>query len=565
MTIRILLLAGLVSLMLTACGGDDSADEAAPGSGALSTADGGNPLFERIDASTAMVGANLARTPEAVVDQIWAPITAMAKLNQTPYTEMAEEAQTDSPLLAAILGELSTIDSREAVEELGLSSNGFWAVHMISVYPVLHAELADRDAFQAMLDRVAAESETGLPTRRIGDQEILWMAKDGFGAALHFDERFVTLAMVPDNEAILRRVANIDQPSVTFDPAQLVEFNQAHSYTANGSGFLDFQAFFNQLMDSADPMSAPAREILEMSEFSNDTACRAEIDLLFDHFPRASFGLTALDTTQIDMEMVIETNSELAQQLVAIADTPVGLSGGETRTMSAGMAFNLVAARDFARDLVGGWVAVPPGCALFTDIAQNAQDWQRALNQPIPPVVTNVHGFRVNIDDLVIGEDGQVADAAGNFALFVRNPQMLLGMAQMFSPELAAMGVEANGEPKKLPAGLIPNVPDLDAYIALGDEAIGLSVGEGQQDNLPAALASHEPDGAIMAYTINFEGYSNLMTTMMERLSAIEGMDQELPPTDVIKQFGEMYDTGALVIRMTDRGIVFESSTTMKQ
>jgi hypothetical protein len=52
---------------------------------------------------------------------------------------------------------------------------------------------------------------------------------------------------------------------------------------------------------------------------------------------------------------------------------------------------------------------------------------------------------------------------------------------------------------------------------------------------------------------------------MMERMSAIEGLDEELPPTEFMTQFGEMFETGALVIKMTDRGIVFVSSTTMKQ
>jgi hypothetical protein len=225
-----------------------------------------------------------------------------------------------------------------------------------------------------------------------------------------------------------------------------------------------------------------------------------------------------------------------------------------------------VSARDFARERVGAWVEAPPKCAAFSDIAANASDWQRALNQPIPPVVTNIRGLRVNIDHLLMGESGQVEDAAGTLALFVRNPQMLLGMAQMFSPEVAAMGVEPNGEPKPLPAGLIPNMPKLAAFLALSDEAIGLSIGEGQQERLPEALTPHEPDGAIFAYTINFAGYSELMSTMMSRLREMEGMpSDELPPSDFMDQFAEMYESSSVAIRLTEQGIVVESSLTVKQ
>ncbi|MEN1728869.1 MAG: hypothetical protein AAGJ52_10570, partial [Pseudomonadota bacterium] len=557
MTFRLFLLTLLAAMMLIGCGGSDDSEGAAANT--MSASDGGNPLFERIDADTVMIGANLQRVPEDLVDQLWQPLESMGEYNEMTYKQIAEDAEERSPVIAALMREVATIDSRESVEALGISSNGYWAMHMVSIYPVLHLELSDRDAFVAMLDRVQSESDAPAPTRMVGDQEILWMADQGFGVALHHDERFLTVAMVPDNEGILRRVANVEGPTQAFEASNLADFNGDRGYVGNGSGYMDIRAFFNQLVDTADPLSQPAREILEMGNFLNDTVCRAELDVVFDYFPKMVFGLTTLDTSQMDMEVVVETNADLAGQLAAIADTPVGLSGGETETMSMGVALDLVAARNFARDLVGSWVATPPQCALFADIAANAADWQRALNTPIPPVVTNIRGFRVNIDNFAIDENGQPADLAGNVALFVRNPQMLLGMAQMFSPEVAEMGVEPNGEPKQLPAGLIPNMPDMGAYVALSDEAIGMSVGEGQQANLPAALVSNEADGAIMAYNINFEGYSRLMSTMIERINAVQGMDESMPPPDFMADFAEYYDTGSFAIRMTDRGIVFES------
>lgn len=568
MTTRQFLLAALTALALSACGGNDGDTDADNGSTAtpLAAADGGNPLFERIDADTVMIGANLAPAPDAVIDHIWQSLEAMGEYNEQSYDEISEAVGDDSPALSALLEQLSSIEDRESLEALGLHSNGYWAAHMVSVYPMLHLELSDPAAFKAMLDRVEADSETPLPRRSIADQEIIWIEDDGFGVAVHYDDRFATLALLPDDEALLRRAANLEAPEQSFDPARLASFNQAQGFVQHGSGFLDLQGLINRLMDTGNDQAAPARRLLDMDELVKDPACQEEMTALMTVFPRITAGLTALDVNAIDMQMVVETEEEMAGRMSEIAQTPVGLTRGQPRTISAGIAFDPVAARDFARGLVGGWVQSPPKCVAFSEVANNAADWQSMLNRPIPPVVTNIRGFLVNIDKVVMGESGQVEDAAGTLALFVRNPQMLLGMAQMFSPELAGMGIEQNGEPKPLPAGLIPNLPDLGAYIALSDEAIGLSLGEGQQDTLPDALNSNEPDGAILAYAINFEGYSQLMSAMMSRLSEMEGMPtDELPPPDFMAPLAEIYETSRFAIRLTEQGIVVESELTMKQ
>jgi len=568
MTTRLFFLTLFAIFVLSACGSEEAGNESASGQteAPLAAAQGNNPLFDRVDADTPMLAANLATAPDEIIDHLWQSMEIMSEYSDPSSDEIADSVDDESPLLAALLEEISSIQDRESMEALGLHSNGYWAVHMISVYPVVHFELIDPAAFQAMLDRIAADSDTPLPKRQIGGEEIVWIESSGIGVAVHHDERFVTLAVVPDNDEMLRRAANLDRPEQAFQSDQLARFNQDQGFVRQGSGFIDLQAIFNRLMDTENSQAATARSILGLESLAGDPSCKTEMSAMLSIFPRAVAGLSALDMGRLDMKMVVEAESGMASRLSEIADTPVGLSGGEPRTFSAGIAFNLVAARDFGREVVSNWVESPPKCAAFSDVAENAADWQRALNQPIPPVVTNIRGLQVNIDDMVMGESGQVEDAAGTLALFVRNPEMLLGMAQMFSPELAAMGLEQNGEPKPLPAGLIPNMPDLGAFIALGNEAIGLSVGEGQQDNLSAALTSSGSDPAVFAYAINFEGYSKLMTSMMSRFGEMEGMpSDEMPPPDFMAPFAELYDTSSFAVELTDQGIVLKSNLTMKQ
>jgi len=566
MKIQPFLILPLAALMVSACGGDDSdgSRDDAGASTSIAAASGNNPLFDRIDAGTFMIGANLAPAPEEVIEHIWQSTEMMAELNESSYEEASDSVEDASPALAALFDELATIDDRESLEALGVHSNGYWAVHMISVYPVAHLELADQAAFEAMLERVEARSDTPLPRRQVGGEEVLWIADGGLGVALHHDAQFLTVALIPDDAVLLRRIANLDQPTQAFEAEQLASFNQDQGFVPHGSGFVDLQGLIGQLMDRDDALSATARERMGFDALAEDPACQSEMSAVTRIFPRITAGLSALNLEALDMKMVLETEQEMAARLTPIADTPVGLTQGATRTVSGGLAFDPVAARDFGRELVSAWIASPPECAAFAPIAAGASDWQRALNQPIPPVVTNIRGFRVNIDEVMMAENGQVEDAAGTVALFVRNPEMLLGMAQMFSPELAGMGIEPNGEPKPVPDGLIPNISDIAAFLALSDEAIGLSVGDGQQERLPEALTAYEPDGAIFAYTIDFDGYSKLSESMMSRFGAMEGMPtDELPSVDVMAQFAEMYDTSSLAIKLTDNGIEIESKLSM--
>ncbi|MEE4330096.1 MAG: hypothetical protein V2J10_04460, partial [Wenzhouxiangella sp.] len=342
MTTRHLLVSALAAIVLSACGGndDDQQSERATAVAPLTAEAGGNPLFARIDADTVMVGANLAPAPDEVIDHLWESMSTMGDLNEASYDELAESVEGESPVLSALLEELSTIEDRESLEALGVHSNGFWAAHMLSVYPMLHVELTDPAAFQAMLDRVASNSETPLPRRQVAGEEIVWIENDGLGLALHHDERFATLALVPDDEAMLRRVVNLDAPSRAFDPAELARFNDAQGFVPHGSGFLDIAGLLGRLMDPENDRAAPARAQMDLEALAADPACQQEMAALAAVFPRISAGLSALDRSAFDMKMVIEAESGMASRMSAIADTPVGLTQGQTRTLSGGIAFD---------------------------------------------------------------------------------------------------------------------------------------------------------------------------------------------------------------------------------
>jgi hypothetical protein len=554
------------AFLLTACGRDDADQPAIGANGAsadlqVDAAD----LFERIDADTIYLMANLETIPDDLMRVFWEPMAAMQDFNQYTYDQTAEEMSDRSPLLAALLRELGQIDSMEALEARGLSANGHWAVHGISLYPAVHWQISDSDVFSATLERLALQAETELPRRDVDGEEIFWVNSGDFSLAIHHDDRFLTIALIPDDHGLMRRVANLDQPTASYNPRDLQTFNQSRGFEPFGSGFLDFGALAARILDQGAEPVFPGARGERLRALSEDEACRAEFSALVGQIPRMTSGMTRMDNREVTLHTRVETDRALGTKLAGIANTPVNIETGATEFLSAGLAFNLVAARDFGRDLVAGWVNNPPECEVFSEIRANAADWQLALNRPIPPFITNLHGFRLNLDRIIMRDESGVEDAAGTLAVFMRNPQMLLGMAQMFSPELAALDLRPGGEPQRLPEGLIPYLSGVPAFMSLSEGGIGLAVGEGQAAQIRDALKTTTPDSAIFGYSINMAAYGRFMENMMSEAFADAEPGSEVPPMDFLSRMGDSYEESRVQIRLTPEGIDFVNTVTLKR
>lgn len=557
---RNLLFLALAAVLATGCGQDDDQ----PSTADVPEVDDAvkSSLYERIDADSIYVFANLEPLPEGLSERFWKAAEPVWETNEETYAELAESV--DSPLAKALLAEVLAIDSREAFEARGLNSNGLWAVHGMGLYPVVHWQLSDPAAFEAMLDRAATEAGTDLPRRSVGGEDLIWVDLENFGLAVHHDSHFITLALVPDDPAMLRQVANLDQPGTSFRPATLSQFNEERGFTAQGSGYFDFTTLVDRLLDSDNELALPGGGD-ELQGLADNPACQSELRALADSIPRLSTGYTSISDRDLTFDMTLETSQELGGKLAGIADSPVSFGNGETGLLSFGMAFNIVAARDFARELVAGWVEQPPECPAFSSIREKAEDWQLSLNRPIPPVVTNLQGFRVNVDRVETGGDTGIRDAAGTLAVFMRNPQMLIGMAQMFSPELAELDLAPGKDPQPLPEGMVPNLPEgVEAFIALGDNALGLALGSEHRDRLPEALEPGGGDARIFHYAINWPAYAEMMEAMMAQTRAeLEELnsDMEMPANeDMFSGFAEIYRYSDASVELTDEGIRMSSS-----
>ncbi|MEM7054118.1 MAG: hypothetical protein AAF446_06170, partial [Pseudomonadota bacterium] len=491
-----LLLALLLMLALAACGGGDNAEDGGDNDVAeRADIDGENPFLDRVDADTAYIYANLQRLPNALIEAIWAANDASAASNQQILRAMEEDENTP-PETQALLTELMNLATREGWEGAGLSINPKYALHAVSVFPFMHMELDDRTAFDALIQRVEDSLEAPLQRRDVDGENVMWFELDSnFGIAVHVSDNAVSAAVIPDQASLMTRLTNQVEPSDAMSADQLEDFNNSLDFTAHGSGFFDWQRIISELQ-------TPSAELLALdtdgtlSLLSENPACVTELNALTTAMPRMVYGYTELDRDTMDFMLRQETSAELGNALAPITQSPVSIDQPLDGLFNFGMAFDLIAAREFAQNLVNGWVENPPQCPLFHGVTNGAESMQANLNRPIPPMVTNMQGLFIEAMDFNM-INGQQPEFTGTVSFFMNNPQLLVGMAQMFSPAVAALELSPGEPPLPVPSEAIPpqlQAMNLQAWIGMGENAIGMAIGEAHIDALEQRLEPTDAD-----------------------------------------------------------------------
>src|SRR5699024_3393157 len=119
--IRKLAVLGFSTLLVVGCGQDEADSSASdrPFDADSDQSDIAATLFDRVDADTALLLANLEPIPEDLSEKLWAPLQSMSDFHSKNYNELADELD-DAPVAAAILREFSKIDGAAAFAERGL-------------------------------------------------------------------------------------------------------------------------------------------------------------------------------------------------------------------------------------------------------------------------------------------------------------------------------------------------------------------------------------------------------------------------------------------------------------
>jgi hypothetical protein len=239
--------------------------------------------------------------------------------------------------------------------------------------------------------------------------------------------------------------------------------------------------------------------------------------------------------------------------------------------MSFGMSIDVMAMRNFYEAQLDALEADPFLCEEFADIQAGVADGRMALQQPVPPMVYDFRGFVAVIKDiegLDMANRTPPTSVDGKFLLAMDNVPALISLGAMLSPELAGLDLQPDGEPLQLD---MPQAQALggDVYVAMTDDALALSVGDGAETELAQMLnAAATNNGTFLSFSMDAARYYTFIGEAMA-LSEPDDEDAMSPEfqaamQDMMLAIADIYDRMIVDVRFTGKGIVIDSSVTLR-
>jgi hypothetical protein len=569
---HLLLLAGAAALMLAGCGRDEPEVTVEISPEARS-------LLAHVPADTPYLAGNLAALPDEIIDlqfQRYAPVTAEAQRMLDDLQAGLESETSADPadrLVLAILSELDGKLSRAGLESLGLDLAANQAIYGMGAFPVARISLSDALALRATIERVLTNAGVSAEEFRLQDVAY-WRAP--------LDEGDLPLALyaavLPTHLAIgifpttaesdmLPAFLGLELPAVSDAAERLATLNAEYGFTPYMTFIMDLHRLADEFieMDSVTVRALGAEAASELSGV--DATCAAEIHGILDKFPRFVLGVSELEPRATAFRGIVEMPTDLGQRLRALTTRipAIGKATGHLADFAFGI--KVGAARDFLRGEAQAVVDNPYQCERLNDLNAQARELITQLDQPLPPFVNNFRGFNFSLKALEMDPDGMVPrDIRGHAAVQVENPQMFVGMAQMLVPDLSEMELAPGDDPVRVPEYL-GSFQNIVAYAALSDDAIGISLGEGEQVGLSAYLDRAKGSGGVLlAADYDSAAYYRLQRRDLDDVLAQGGgANPFLGLAKVVSDTMEaVNDRHRVQVELTAEGLVFDSRYTYR-
>lgn len=557
------------TLVLTACNNESDGV-------ATHVIENPNPLLAYVPADTAYVYASLEPAPKEITDvyiKRFQPVLDVMSEKieqfQTNYETGEYQDKQAAHFVTAVLDELGGDLSAEGFEKLGISLQAYSAFYATGVFPVIRLGLSDEQALRDAIARIETKMGFVLPVKDLNGASYWRIAEDRFplGMYLAILDQQVALTVFPvrAEDSLLAAFLGQEMPAQSMASTNtLAVMNSKKGYTNYGSGIVDLKKLSDEVLNpNSDTRTYLGQEMTSHME-DLDAVCIAEIEAMVDKAPRMTVGSTKLSANEIGWRFELEIENSLAMGLAAlVSDTPVAAQGDHL--LSASLAVQVGKLRNFLLEKANAVVTTPYQCEKMQDLNQQAVQLATQLNIPMPPMVNNLMGLRVRVDEF--DPTTEIPKGNGLLAVYVDKPEMFVGMASMMVPGFEELDLANQSEPVKIPSELI-QVEGIDVFALMSDNAIGAAVGERHTRDLGTFLnAKSQDDGTFLSVSHDMAKQLEIQTALTETL----GIDQDGHHSPVheyseaVKQsYTAMLDRSRVDMRLTSEGLVIDSSMTFK-
>ena len=511
--------------------------------------------------------------PEALA-QAWTdradPAIPVYARNLRQFARLAEskpDAGLAPRLLDALADELEGRRTREVLAAAGLAPTSRMALYGLGMVPVLRLELADPDAFRALVARLEQKTGETLPTAAVGEQPY-WRLPlphaplEGVGAIV---DTHLVLSLAPAGASTeaLSALLGLERPEPSLiGSEQLDSLSERFGYQPGLVGFIDTGRVLATLSGESTPLEQTFLTAFGIEKPRLDATCQDEYRQLVALWPRASFGYTRLDSDAVAVRAVLETAPGLAQDLMTLRAPMPALGAVDADTaFNLGLSFNLDALPALVNKRAGAVASAPFQCPSLTWLNEGATQARSSINNPgLYAMAPVFRGFHAIIEDFALGPDMKPTALSGALVIGSANPQSLVSMAAMAVPQVAQMGLTPDGSVKPL---ALPPLPDLDleipAFASMTDTLLGIGFGPGADERLPGYMQVDAGRQPLMVLGYSGRIYA-AFADIIERAAAAmpeEAMraDMELQARMMREVYAEWIVRADLSIEFTEHGI----------
>lgn len=538
-----------------------------------------------VPADTPYVMANVEPLPDDLLDkfepQVDAVLRAYQGLFTTAFNSALQDAGADtgsdegSARAQAVAEEVASLMSVEGLQSAGFGRESTMVLYGNGLLPVLRIRLTDPALLEAAIARLEEKSGEALPSGSIGELRYRYLGTDEVRGVIATVGRDLVLTVAPaafDDEQLGRLIGLEPVSNNIAVSGRLKTLAGDYGFTEHYLGFVDIDGITRSVLGETSGLNADLFALLPVERKEPSDLCKAEFIEMAGLVPEVVFGYTSISADRLDATVVARLRADIAEGLAAIPAAVPGLGGDKGALVSFGIGLDAMAARNFYEARLDALAEDPFECPELLPLQQGVEAGRVALQQPVPPMVYDFRGFLAIIDSLEgmdLATNTPPASVEGRFLLAMRNAPNLLQLGAMFSPDLAALSVAPDGKPVRVESEQLAGVTD-NAWIAMTEDAIAISTGEGMEQKLGEMLQAPAADnGTFLSASFDMSRYYAFISEAIKLSPDDDGeaMPEEMQDAvvDLMTATSGFYDRTVLDMRLTVRGLEFVTTTKLKK
>lgn len=413
-----------------------------------------NPWLSTIPSQSVMVLANEKPLTDQQIMRLLTTVVPSLTLIDRSF---------NAPMLGRGLRWLTSLDDVDAMRSLGIDPNGYWAGYAHDNQLIFHVPLSDTERFEIWWADRGASSKAEMTIHSVASNPNAH--QDTASARIEWP-----LPQAWQGSSQLSSSQDITQ---TWSAASWSALNQTHQLDGHLTLLLN-------------------PRILSIQPSDSEPDCQTLWGEWTEQLPQWIFGTRVLEAHSVSLLMRVLIHDRPADSSPAIDVS----SAVQAQVAGFGLAMGATELRAQILDQASTLEALDARCR-SDHWGLTARRWTQALaNRPLPPVVTSIQGLvsryeghRPYQDPVHATQDDKGGLGDYFTEVFLSNPQFMVGLAQLFSADMASMDFSPGQPPKRLPMTLTDPLTDQPVYLSTTERSIRLSAD-------PTPMASTKADEA---------------------------------------------------------------------